>query len=295
MDFDILIPVSTEDAYFIKRSLPYILKNIVGYNKVYIISRKKNLSIVKKLIRDIPSCCFIDEDELISGLSYSEVDRYIHSKYPQGMKSGWYFQQFIKLGFALSKYAKDFYLSWDADSIPLKKLSFFDGRNPILTRKTEYNQSYFDTIKTLLGLDKSVDYSFIAEHMLFKTSIVKELIQEIENSNVSGSWWVEKIINSTNYKECGIREMFSEFETYGTYCVNKYPGLYVTRTLNTFRFGGLICGRFPNRKLLDCLGYDFHIVSFELYTTPLFPRSVLHKLYLQYIRLMVLLHKSILN
>ena len=48
--------------------------------------------------------------------------------------------------------------------------------------KNEYHVPYFETMKNLTDLGKTADFSFIAEHMMFKTEYMKELLNVIENS-----------------------------------------------------------------------------------------------------------------
>ena len=155
-------------------------------------------------------------------------------KYGKPIRTGWYFQQFLKLGFALSEYAKEYYLTWDADTIPLRHIDMFDAEGkPYFAMKTEYHKPYFDTMKRLLGINKIVPFSFIAEHMMFKVSLVKELISIIDNTQIEDSTWFEKVINATDFEAAKCSEMFSEFETYGTYCMNCYPDAYSYHKLNT--------------------------------------------------------------
>lgn len=136
------------------------------------------------------------------------------------------------------------------------------GGKPLFTIKKERNQPYFDTLTKLFHFTQEAPYSYIAEHMLFKKSVMQELLAEIEaNETLQGSNWIEKIINATDSNELNA---FSEFETYGTYCLNRYPELYETRTLNTFRKAGYIAGRFIPDKKLHYMAFDLDTASFEL-------------------------------
>ena len=143
--------------------------------------------------------------------------------------------------------------------------------------KIEYHAYYFDTLKRLIRLERQVDYSFIAEHMMFKTDIVRELTSAIEKSNVTGDTWFEKILNACDFSD-GKANLFSEFETYGNYCAKYYPNLYATRTLNTFRAAGLIRGRHINEQIIERLSIDLHIASFEMQDAP-FPYNIKWNLY----------------
>ena len=87
-------------------------------------------------------------------------------------------------------------LSWDSDTIPLNNISFFKDGKPLFTMKQEYNKPYFDTLKKILNLEKSVDFSFIAEHMMFNKDIMNEMLNKINLSKVHGQDWIEKILNA---------------------------------------------------------------------------------------------------
>ena len=268
---DIVIPIASKDIKIIKKNIPYISKNIKGCNNIYIITSYLNINKIEKWINNYPCCRLIDEDKLIEGLSFLKVK---HELQRRGVKQsyGWYFQQFLKMGFSQSEYCNNFYLSWDADTFPLNEISFFKNGHPLYTVKKEYHKPYFNTIKKLLGINKIVDHSFIAEHMLFKKSIMNELINDILSSNVEGNSWYNKIINSCDFKDS--LYSFSEFETYGNYCMHKYPYYYQPQFLNTFREGSLIRGRNINPKIMKQLSFDLDTVSFEPIHCPSFPWSI---------------------
>lgn len=290
--YDVIIPVALNEALFVGKVLPYIRKNLLGTGRIFILTNSKNLRFVRELPQKDSNCQLIDEDHLIEGLSFQKVRQIIDKKYHGQVKqrTGWYFQQFLKLGFALSDYASDYYLSWDADTLPLAPITFFDeGGHILYNPKKETNHAYFVTLRNLLSLEKVSEHSFIAEHMMFSTAIVKELIADIMASDtVEGDTWMERIINATNYEKCRCDEMFSEFETYGNYCAVKHPGLYIPRHLNTFREAGFINGRFLNESRLKTMSFDLDTASFELHHTPPFPQKLIHKVYLVYMKLMKL-------
>lgn len=269
--YDIIIPVASKDVSFLSRVVFYVKKNLVNSDVIYIITNNSNFDKIKKLDCN---CQIIDENELYEGLSFSRIKDLLF-KYDKTLSIGWFFQQFLKLAFATTNYANKYYLSWDADTLPIREISFFDGDHPLFTKKQEYNENYFHTIEKILGLKKQVPYSFIAEHMLFKPEIVRELLSEIESSTVNGSTWFEKIVNAGDYEVN--KQTFSEFETYGSYVTNKYPTLYKSRQLNTFRYGGFIQGRSISDEKIGKIAFDTDTISFELGHEPLFPYNIPQK------------------
>ncbi len=272
--FDVIIPVGNKDVNFVHRVVDHIFRCFHNVNMVYVISSLKLSSkLSKSLEKYSNNCTILDENDLIPGLNYNAI-RNLLCNFSQelGVKTGWYFQQFLKLAFARSKYPNDYYLSWDADTLPLAKIDFFDNNNLLFNPKSEFHNAYFCTLKKLLGIGKVVEYSFISEHMLFSAKIVNEMLDEIERANVQGRTWFEKILFACDFNNSDLA--FSEFETYGSFCHMRYPGLYRPRHLNTFREAGLICGRFISERKLRVLSFDIDIASFEMINSPMFPYNI---------------------
>lgn len=58
----------------------------------------------------------------------------------------------LKYQFAFHEPEDDYFLIWDADTIPLRKLEFFDGQGRmLLTKAEEYHPPYFQTYEKILG------------------------------------------------------------------------------------------------------------------------------------------------
>ena len=271
MKYDVIIPVAFKDYSFLKKSHPYLCANL-GAEHIFILTNGKMARYLPLEIKNDSSFIVLDEDKLLDGLTFESIHSIIKSQGREHTNTGWFFQQFLKMGFALSNYCKnDYYLSWDADTIPLQKISFFDvDERPFFSMKTEYHKPYFIAIKRLLGIEKINEGSYIAEHMMFNKSIMCELLDTIQRSCVDGVIWYEKILNAI-VPELESADSFSEFETYGSFCKLNYPSLYVERKLPSFRRGGLIQGRFVSDDVLQKLGEDFVTSSFEIYDRPPFP------------------------
>lgn len=276
--FDVIIPVATKDVGFVPLVVKYIRMNIVGANRIFALTNKAN---IRKLCNTVCDRQFavLDENELVERLTFSNIRTLLaKAGEKRSSQTGWYFQQFLKFAFAHTKYAKEYYLSWDADTLPMNKIEFFaEHGKPLLTKKIEYHVPYFKTMDRLIGIGRQVDYSFIAEHMLFSSAVVCELTDAIMCSNVEGKTWFGKIINACEFAENKVN-LYSEFETYGNYCAKHYPNMYDTRTLNTFRAAGLIRGRHVNNHLIERLAIDLHIASFEMQDAP-FPYNIKWNIY----------------
>lgn len=259
---DIVICVSIRDCFIAQKSIYYIRQNIKA-DQIYIITEKRNFSLFSKKFLHRYNVTLIDERKIIPNRQDLEeiANRHFTCRY----SFGWYYQQFLKMGFALTSYAKEFYLIWDADTIPLNKLLFNEQGKMIFTSKTEHHKAYFETMRNLIGYTKEVPYSFIAEHMIVSVTIMQTLIEKIGKSEATGKSWVEKIINATPIDD---PNGFSEFETYGTYCHHNFPGLFTLRKLRTFREAGSFYSRGISKRALCKLSAKYDTISLESWSIP---------------------------
>lgn len=269
--FDVIIPVGANDVSFVSKVVSYIMQNIKGVNSIYIITSLCYVSKLRQNLKVYSNCIVLNEDTLVSSLSLKRIQSIIVERGGYKLRSGWYFQQFLKLAFAYSKYCGDYYLSWDADTLPLSDIVFFEGDNILFNPKKEYHAPYFVALERLLGFGKVYEHSFIAEHMMFSRKIVCEMLDAIEKSKIEGTDWIDRILNACDFKKH--TGDFSEFETYGSYCYVKYPELYKPRHLNTFREAGYISGRFIDSNRLANMSFDLDTASFEMQHFPRFPYS----------------------
>lgn len=263
MKYNCIIPVAGKDSLFVRNNLSLLFSYLVP-ESIYIITKASYFIYYKGIDSKIRSkIILINEDNILHDINLETIKLYLQNAGFNPKNAGWYFQQFIKMGFAKSSFANenDYYLTWDSDTVPLKEMSFFSKENqPFFTMKEEYHIPYFTTIKTLLGIDKNCDQSFICENMMMNKVIMKELILKIDESNVVGSNWCEKIINALPKNT---NNSFSEFETYGTFVNHYYPDSYLYRELFTFRDAGKFYTRYNFKKHIDKLSNEYEIVSLE--------------------------------
>ena len=260
--FNIIIPAAYKDFEFLKKTIKYVSMNIKP-QKIYLIIDTRLIKFLPKKVKCNAFVEVLDENCILENISFDCVKKTLVNHGSPAKRTGWFLQQFIKLGFALSEYCDtDYYLSWDADTLPLRNIEFFtsDGK-PIFTKKKEHNQAYFDTLSKILKLGEHADFSYIAEHMMFNKNVMTEMLGDIEKSAIDGDSWYEKIINATDSTNVN---SFSEFETYGNFCLNHYPDMYATQVLNTFRKAGYIAGRFISDRKLNYMSFDLDTASFEL-------------------------------
>lgn len=132
---------------------------------------------------------------------------------------GWYSQQLIKISYLETAGDDEVFLIWDADTIPLKPLKFVDDDGALrYYQGDEFHRPYFASIRKLLGIEKQVNYSFVAQCFPIRGSWAKEFFSYIETQH--RRTWIEALIESVDFREaCG----FSEYETLGTYISYAHP------------------------------------------------------------------------
>ena len=203
----------------------------------------------------------IPEDEFIPGMNLRQLRRLDRFGFPKN--AGWYFQQLLKLQYAFVEPEDDYYLIWDADTVPLRPMRFFDsdGRM-LLTRADEHHVPYFETYQRLFNAEPNREFSFISQHMPVQKSIAREMFESIERQTSGNESWAWKIMRSLPpIKDL---HLFSEFETYGHYIKNNHPGLVAFVDRPWWRHGSeLTGGKIPTERQLEKLARDYDFVSFE--------------------------------
>lgn len=268
IDYSALIVVTPGDYLRVESNYSRLIENIPARRIVFVGSDEVGRLVKASKYSDRMD--FINENDVVP------FDR-VHScmkkailgeseqELPRGI-TGWYYQQFLKMQY--SRICEDeFYMSWDGDTVPTKNFSMFkEGTDiPYFDMKTEFHPDYFDTISKLFpDMFKCLGKSFISEHMLFDTKIMREMLDELEgNQSIEGYAFWEKIINSIS-KEKLQSNSFSEFETFGTYVAFRHRERYMLRDWHSIRYGSIY---FIPQNMTDddyeWISRDFDAVTFE--------------------------------
>lgn len=199
-----------------------------------------------------------DEGDLVPGMTLPELRKLPLPFFPVG--AGWYFQQFLKYGFHTVSNDNEHFLIWDADTVLLRPLKFFDdaGR-PIYTRAEERHPPYFATFKALFGVEMRQEFSFISQHQIINKRILREMLSLIEERN-GGKAWPWAIMD--NLWGSG-SNLFSEYETYGHYLKWRHPSDFALRDLAWTRNGGGSLGLPPWTPVLRSLRNRYNFAAFE--------------------------------
>src|SRR5574344_407599 len=186
MLLNIVIPIIKEDLFTFQKSYPFI-KKYLPENKVTLIGP----NIIEPYIKDMVNVEFLDENRLIQGMSLETIKKILKKRSGSYKRAGWYFQQFLKMAYAMV--CKDeYYLIWDADTIPIAHIDFFeDTGKPYLDYRdyVKYDECFFETQNILfpnLYLKKVTKDSFICEHLLVNTRIMRELLDELAKKGTAG-------------------------------------------------------------------------------------------------------------
>lgn len=256
--YDIIVPMTTENLPVFRQNVEWMRKNLSG-KRIVVLGAEALERPVKELGLE-----FILEDSVVPGMSLGKVRTCLEDRLGAGKRAGWYFQQFLKLGYAY-RCQDEYYITWDADTIPLHEIKHMVNGHPVFTKKEEMEPAYFETLRCLFDgkVTRFGDFSFICENMIFHVEIMKEMLDCIMiQPGLSGSTFWERILSAVsneNLSESG----FSEFETYGNYVMKYYPDLYRLRTLRGLRKGAEYFGRNPSKAQLRWAARSYDTIAFE--------------------------------
>ncbi len=253
---DIVTACRLKDLHILKLAAQN-LPRFVPFKKLHVLTARLNFPQFAKILG--PEVALIDEDTFIPGLTLAQLRALAEPGFPQG--AGWYFQQFLKFGFAFRETGDDHYLIWDADTVPLRPMEFFDDQGRMLfTTAAEYHQPYFETYRNLLRHDPHRECSFISQHIIVRKSILREMLQAIEHNFPGPENWAWKIMRQLAGEGTN---RFSEYETFGHYVKNVHPEAAVFRQLPWLREGSKLISTHPTTKDMARLAKDYAFVSFE--------------------------------
>ena len=214
LKFDIVIMLGPNDKTNIYKHINAIKNNVIGYNKIYVVSYDPYIT--------IDDCITIDER-----IFPFTVEDMININ-PN--RRGWYLQQLLKLyaGFVIHGLLNR-YLVIDADVFFMKPTTFIDddGKS-LLCTGDEYNDPYFvhmnkmhPSLKKMLPLQ-----SGISHHMMFETQCVKSLFELVETTHTAPFWktFIKHI-------DCNNHSGSSEYEMYFNYMLAYHPDKIKIRQL----------------------------------------------------------------
>lgn len=217
---DVVIPVIEKDL----RILPLCLEGI----KKCVLNTIKDIYIVAPHCDNIIQFCkennllYVDE---VSVLGCSPKDLNLITT-DGNNRSGWLFQQFIKLSGNIGTCR--YYLTMDADHILLRPHVFLtEDCKTVFYMSYEEHKPYYDEIQRLLPGLQLHKLSYVAHKMLFDKKQLADMLQKI-SQNHNGKDWRKVILDTIDRNT---HAGFSEFETYGNYVKNKVCLPWLQKTL----------------------------------------------------------------
>ncbi len=269
MKYDLVIASAPNHFEMVSRNKELYFKNL-PIRRIIVIGSRKG----EKFFQNDDRMTLMDEEKLYPGLGMLSVRHLVENQGGHMTRSNWYFQQFLKMAYACHC-EDEYYILWDADTIPVRPIELFKNGKPLFSYCDDYFKDYFETMDKLFHgtIHKQSPHSFIVEHMVIKTEYMKELIQEIENdTSLKGCYFYEKIISVIS-KDAIKTAGFSEFETYANYVLTKHRDAYELRQLKAFRYGLILTGYQLDPAVVEWLGKSRDTVSLEHFCRPSIWRS----------------------
>jgi hypothetical protein len=184
-------------------------------------------------------------------LSFEEIIKeYDITRGSEQREPGWWLQQLIKLGAATQiDKLSPVYIVWDGDLVPTRRWKLCDYNDnrekqfyfAILQgeTRTEFNAyQYASCMKALTNMtpvEPNEGGTFVSHHMIFDKNRVTEMINLIiENTGCYNIPWPKLLMS---YSRKFFR--FSEYKTYATFMISKYPKEFQYHAFRDFGEGGL--------------------------------------------------------
>lgn len=212
----------------------YSFKKFYKNFKVFIICPNKEINKFKKKLK-FEEFNFISEESIISFEEFNKIFEKlsisINFKKDFRNRLSWYYQQILKLSFAIdySSVKQENIIIWDADTVILKKIIFFEKNYSIKYGSLfEFHKPYFKTNEGLIGQNPKYFISslvqFIGMTPLECHHLVKNYLK-INTAQEKLSFFLSQTILQNIFRKHQIYNgsLFSEYELIGisNYILNK--------------------------------------------------------------------------
>jgi uncharacterized short protein YbdD (DUF466 family) len=259
MLFDIVIPIGPSDVKNIHIQLSFTMKNVVGYNNIYLVISPRLLyenETLREMLKN-PRIKIVDEG--LFPFTKEDVKTY----HGQTNRLGWYFQQLLKLyAGKVIPGILDKYLVIDSDVYFLKPINFIDDTdvNNIICLYgygDEYHPNYFGHMNRMHpSLCRMIhDKSGICHHMMFDKNYVEKMMNLCSSYHNGQEFWrfFLAYVDMVSYHHSGA----SEYEMYFNFMLKHHPEKIRLRYLkwkNEEKYKSIINGEIPN-------DYDYDYIS----------------------------------
>ncbi|KAK3239082.1 hypothetical protein CYMTET_50966 [Cymbomonas tetramitiformis] len=257
---DAVIPYCTKDQVIFPLCLSSIKEFQVQIKRIFVVSAQK-----PELPDDDPTVYWIPE-QLFSRLGTAVTSR-LHQMGVSQTRTGWYFQQLIKL-YATEGISdlSEPYVVIDSDVIFYRALPLVttDGAAAFYTAGDNFHEPYFQHMRQLTGglVDRYLpELSGMCHYMVFHQVVLRSLFELVERE--CGRPFVEAFMLCLNRSD--IEMGASEYELYFNYAIRWHPERVLVRHIQWKNTA--CCMRDPAADIRD--KYDF-----VAYHTQLSPQGV---------------------
>lgn len=220
---DVVIPIILKDLKILPLCLEGVRRCVAHpIAAIYIVAPAE-----KEIIQfcEANQLVFVDETSVF-GFGPRDLKLEIHTPDGQTLnRSGWLFQQFLKLSGRVG--TSRYYLCIDADHVLIRPHVFLThSGETVFYMSYEEHQPYYENIHKLLPglpLDR---LSYVDHKMLFDKTQLRMLHEQLERS---GHPWTEVILQSYD-RSC--HAGFSEFELYGNFVKKKVQRPWLQKRLS---------------------------------------------------------------
>lgn len=141
------------------------------YNfKYFVITPDKDTHIVNTALENYKNVYVISEEAILPYNQFEGIIRQITKSNRISCNPHWYYQQILKIIFALEGYKHSNHFSYpvvmfDADSIPIKKIKFFTPTGQIIHYRSllEHHRDYFAPLKKIFNADISIKSGYTVQ------------------------------------------------------------------------------------------------------------------------------------
>lgn len=244
MTWDIVTCIGPADESILSAFLPS-LHLYLAPRRIYVIT---SLRIIKENQSKHDSSTV----QWVNETSFPFSIQVIHDWFHVPQRSGWYFQQLLKLyaPLVLHDLAEQF-LYVDADVRLHRPLQFFQNGKLLFNVGTEFHAPYFCHMERLLGLAKIHPMSGICHLMPMKKEIVRRFHEDVERRHGIPCWMAFlAMVDPKEYPHSGA----SEYELLFTYTLMYCPNEVEVRPLRWRDTSSIL----PDR------GYDYEAWHWHL-------------------------------
>jgi hypothetical protein len=183
----------------LKKSIP-ALNSFYNFSHFTIVCPSADNGLFSKHFQCYPKVSVVSEDNLISKKDFEEIATQIfQASNINPNRIGWYYQQALKLSYALMQQQVGSVVMWDADTIPLRRVEFFVGnRSCLYGSLLEYHTDYFKTIREIFVFDPpklAYTVQFFSLTDIERQALLKRLIAYVREAPYQSTTNIPKLVS----------------------------------------------------------------------------------------------------